>query len=208
MINEEKILEFWEKKDIFHKTIENRKNCPFFSFYDGPPFTTGKPHYGHILITTIKDAVLRYWTMQGYQVPRRVGWDCHGLPVENLIEKELGIKNKKQIEELGVEKFNNACVNDFKETLKRVGRWADYDNSYSTMDNSYIESVWWVLKQLWEKNLVKKNYRVSPYCPRCGTALSNFEVNQGYKEVKDQSVYVKFKLSGREDYFLVWTTTP
>ncbi|HPD19658.1 MAG TPA: isoleucine--tRNA ligase [Candidatus Pacearchaeota archaeon] len=215
MINEEKILEFWEKEDIFHKTIENRKNHPFFSFYDGPPFATGKAHYGHILITTIKDAVLRYWTMQGYQVPRRVGWDCHGLPVENLIEKELGIKNKKQIEELGIEKFNNACrnsvfacVNDFKETLKRVGRWADYDKSYSTMDNNYIESVWWVLKQLWDKGLVKKNYRVSPYCPRCGTALSNFEVNQGYKEVKDESIYVKFKLQGKEEYFLVWTTTP
>ncbi|MDD5696537.1 MAG: class I tRNA ligase family protein, partial [Candidatus Pacebacteria bacterium] len=152
MINEEKILEFWEKEDIFHKTLENRKNSPFFSFFDGPPFATGKPHYGHILATTIKDTVLRYWTMKGYQVPRRVGWDCHGLPVENLIEKELGIKNKKQIEEMGIEKFNDACrgsvfacVKDFEETLKRVGRWADYDKSYATLDNNYIESVWWVL---------------------------------------------------------------
>jgi isoleucyl-tRNA synthetase len=218
MNNEEKILEFWKEKDIFHKSIENRKNSPFYSFYDGPPFATGKPHYGHILATTLKDSVLRYWTMKGYQVPRRVGWDCHGLPVENLIEKEMGIKNKKEIEEMGIQKFNDACrvsvftcVSDFEDTLKRVGRWADYDKAYATLENDYIESVWWVLKQLWNKDLVKKNYRVSPYCPRCGTTLSNFEVNQGYKETKDMSVYVKFKiLDPRFEgaSFLVWTTTP
>ena len=194
MNKEEEILKFWEDNDIFQKSIENRKGFPFFSFYDGPPFATGKPHYGHILATTIKDAVLRYWTMKGYQVPRRVGWDCHGLPVENLIEKELGIKNKKQIEEMGIQKFNDACrssvfacVDDFQETLKRVGRWADYDHAYSTLDSNYTESVWWVLKQLWNKELVSRNYRVSPYCPRCGTTLSNFEVNQGYKETRDKS---------------------
>jgi len=218
MNNEEKILEFWKKEDIFHKSIKNREGSPFFSFYDGPPFATGKPHYGHILATTIKDTVLRYWTMKGYQVPRRVGWDCHGLPVENLIEKELGIKNKKQIEEMGVQNFNDACrdavfacVDDFQNTLERVGRWADYNDAYSTMDNNYIESVWWVLKQLWTKDLVKKNYRVSPYCPRCGTTVSNFEVNQGYKETKDNSVYVKFRILDdkfKDAYFLVWTTTP
>ncbi|GMX58591.1 MAG: isoleucine--tRNA ligase [Candidatus Microsyncoccus archaeolyticus] len=215
MINEEKILKYWEEKDIFHKSIKKREGSPYFSFYDGPPFATGKPHYGHILATTIKDAVLRYWTMMGYQVPRRVGWDCHGLPVENLIEKEMGIKNKKEIEEMGIEKFNDACrssvfacVDDFESTLKRVGRWADYDKAYSTLENNYIESVWWVLKQLWDKNLVLKNYRVSPYCPRCGTTLSNFEVNQGYKEVKDKSIYVKFKIVDRDEYLLVWTTTP
>jgi isoleucyl-tRNA synthetase len=156
--------------------------------------------------------------MKGYQVPRRVGWDCHGLPVENLIEKQLDIKNKKQIEELGIEKFNESCrasvftcVADFEKTLKRVGRWADYDQAYATLENNYIESVWWVLKQLWDKNLVKKNYRVSPYCPRCGTTLSNFEVNQGYKETKDVSIYVKFKISDekfKDANFLVWTTTP
>lgn len=214
MNREEKILEYWKEKDIFSKSIENRSGSPYFSFYDGPPFATGKPHYGHILATTIKDTVLRYWTMKGYQVPRRVGWDCHGLPIENLIEKELGVNNKKQIEEIGIEKFNNdcrnsvfACVDDFQKTLERVGRWADYSNAYSTMDNNYIESVWWVFKQLWDKKLVEKNYRVSPYCPRCGTTLSNFEVNQGYKEVKDKSVYVKFKIEDNL-YFLVWTTTP
>ena len=218
MNNEEKILKFWEEKDIFHKSIENRKNSPFYSFYDGPPFATGKPHYGHILATTLKDSVLRYWTMKGYQVPRRVGWDCHGLPIENLIEKEMEIKNKKQIEEMGIDKFNDACrvsvfscVADFESTLKRVGRWADYDKAYATLENNYIESVWWVLSRLWNNDLVKKNYRVSPYCPRCGTTLSNFEVNQGYKETKDMSVYVKFKLADKQfknAQFLVWTTTP
>lgn len=215
MINEEKILKYWEERDIFHKSIKGRENCPYFSFYDGPPFATGKPHYGHILATTIKDTVLRYWTMRGYQAPRRVGWDCHGLPIENLIEKEMGIKNKKEIEEMGIDKFNDACrssvfacVDDFEETLKRVGRWADYDKAYSTLENNYIESVWWVLKQLWNKDLVSKSYRVSPYCPRCGTTLSNFEVNQGYKEVKDKSIYVKFKIVDKEEYLLVWTTTP
>lgn len=218
MINEEKILEFWKDKDIFHKSIKNREGSPFFSFYDGPPFATGKPHYGHILATTLKDTVLRYWTMKGYQAPRRVGWDCHGLPVENLIEKQMDIKTKKQIEEMGINKFNDACrvsvftcVSDFEETLKRVGRWADYEKAYATLENDYIESVWWVLKQLWSQDLVNKNYRVSPYCPRCGTTLSNFEVNQGYKETKDISVYVKFKIltQGFEGAnFLVWTTTP
>ena len=218
MNNEEKILEFWEKQDIFHKSIKNRENSPFFSFFDGPPFATGKPHYGHILTTALKDTVLRYWTMKGYQVPRRVGWDCHGLPIENLIEKQMEIKTKKQIQEMGLEKFNNACrasvftcVADFENTLKRVGRWADYDKAYATLENNYIESVWWVLKQLWNKKLVKKNYRVSPYCPRCGTTLSNFEVNLGYKETRDISIYVKFKIIEEEfknAYFLVWTTTP
>jgi isoleucyl-tRNA synthetase len=219
MNRDEEILKFWEDEDVFHKSIENRKDSPYFSFFDGPPFATGKPHYGHILATTIKDAVLRYWTMKGYQVPRRVGWDCHGLPVENLIERELGIKSKKEIEEMGIEKFNDACrssvfacVDDFQKTLKRVGRWADYNDAYATLDNNYIESVWWVLKQLWDEKLVTRNYRVSPYCPRCSTTLSNFEVNQGYKEVKDRSVYVKFKVINSKEfkdaYLLVWTTTP
>jgi len=218
------VLKFWEKNKIFEKSIKQRKNKPLFSFFDGPPFATGKPHYGHILATTIKDTVLRYWTMKGYYVPRRVGWDCHGLPVENLIEKELEIKNKKEIEKLGIEKFNSACrasvfrcVKDFEETLKRVGRWADYKNSYATLENNYIESVWWVLKQLWDKGLVYKDYRISPYCPRCGTPLSNFELNQGYKQTKDPSIFIKFKIHSQPignglakipTYLLVWTTTP
>ncbi|MDD4662188.1 MAG: isoleucine--tRNA ligase [Candidatus Pacebacteria bacterium] len=213
---EEEILKFWEKNNVFEESIKRREGFPYFSFYDGPPFATGKPHYGHILINTIKDTVLRYQTMKGFKVPRRVGWDCHGLPIENLIEKELNIKNKKEIEEFGIDKFNKCCrdsvftcVEDFEKTLARVGRWADYSNSYSTMDKEYTESVWWVLKKLWDKNLVKKDYRVSPYCPRCSTTLANFEVNQGYKEVKDRSVYIKLKLKDQENTFLlIWTTTP
>jgi isoleucyl-tRNA synthetase len=215
---ERKILKFWEKNKIFEKSIKQRRGKPFYSFYDGPPFATGKPHYGHILATTIKDTVLRYWTMRGYYIPRRVGWDCHGLPVENLIEKELGLKDKKEIEEMGIKKFNDACrasvfrcVGDFQKTLKRVGRWADYKNAYATLDNDYIESVWWVFKKLWDEGLVYKDYRVTPYCPRCGTPLSNFEVNQGYKETKEKSFYLKFKIKDerfKKAYFLVWTTTP
>lgn len=212
---EKEILDFWDKNKIFEKSIKKRKDSPIFSFYDGPPFATGKPHYGHVLATTIKDAVLRYWTMRGYQVPRRVGWDCHGLPVENLIEKEMGIKNKREIEAMGIEEFNKACrsvvfrgVDEFESVIKRVGRWADYDNSYATLDNDYIESVWWVFSKLWQAGLVYEEYKVTPYCPRCGTPISNFEVNQGYKDVKDYSVYLKFKLKDEESFFLVWTTTP
>lgn len=211
---EKKVLDFWEDKKIFQKSISQRKGSPVFSFYDGPPFATGKPHYGHILATTIKDSVLRYWTMKGYQIPRRVGWDCHGLPIENLIEKELGIKNKRDIEEMGIEKFNKACrsvvfrrVKDFEVILKRVGRWADYEDSYATLENNYIESVWWLFSQLWKQGLVYEEYKVTPYCPRCGTPVSNFEVNLGYKNVKDNSVYLKFKIEDNS-YFLVWTTTP
>jgi isoleucyl-tRNA synthetase len=215
---EEKILEFWQKNKIFEKSVKKKKKQRFFSFYDGPPFATGIPHYGHILATTIKDTVLRYWTMKGYQVPRRVGWDCHGLPIENLIEKETGIKNKREIEKFGIEKFNKLCqdsvfrcVKDFETTLKRVGRWADYQDSYATLDNNYIESVWWVFSRLWQQNLVYKDYRVIPFCPRCGTPISNFEVNQGYKDVKDNSVYLKFKITDKRfknSYLLSWTTTP
>ncbi len=193
------------------------------------------PHYGHILVSVIKDVVARYKTMRGYRVERRVGWDCHGLPVETLIEKELGIKNKRAIETLeqnyfsSVKKFNAACqravfrcVDKWKYTLSRIGRWADYSNQYTTMNNSYIESVWWVFKSLYNNGLIYKDYRVNPYCPRCGTCLSNFEVNLGYKEVEDQSIYVKFLLTNSDliieqlvgekinkaTYFLAWTTTP
>lgn len=214
---EEEILKFWKENKIFQKSVEQSMGRPFFSFYDGPPFLSGKPHYGHILTATIKDTVARYKTMKGFNVPRRVGWDCHGLPVENFIEKELNVKSKKEIEQkISIEKFNKACRDSvfssleiFQKTLKRVGRWADYTDSYMTLDNSYIESVWWVFKQLWERDLIYKDYRVSPYCPRCGTPLSNFEVNLGYKDVPDSSIYIKFKIKDQKNtYFLVWTTTP
>ncbi|MGM0439050.1 MAG: isoleucine--tRNA ligase [Patescibacteria group bacterium] len=216
---EEEILDFWKKEDIFEKTLENRKDADLFSFYDGPPFATGKPHYGHVLASSIKDSVLRYKTMRGYRVPRRVGWDCHGLPVENLIEKEIDVNSKREIEEeVGIEEFNHKCedsvfrcVDDWKETLARIGRWADYENDYSTMDKDYTETVWWVFKQLWDQDLVYRDYRISPYCPRCGTPISNFEVNQGYEMTTDPSVFMKMKVT-KGDYkgasLLAWTTTP
>ncbi|MFH1460908.1 MAG: isoleucine--tRNA ligase [Patescibacteria group bacterium] len=215
---EEKILKFWQKENIFAKSVKLRKNKSFFSFYDGPPFASGLPHYGHILASTIKDTVLRYWAMKGHHIFWRVGWDCHGLPVENMIEEELGLKSKKDIEELGIDKFNQACrksvfrcVNEWYKTLNRVGRWSDYSNPYATLDNQYIESVWWVFKQLWDQGLVYQDYRITPYCPRCGTPLSNFELNQpgAYQEVEDESVFIKFPLKDEKNtYFLVWTTTP
>lgn len=215
---EKKILRFWQKENIFAKSIKLKKNRPFFSFYDGPPFASGLPHYGHILASTIKDSVLRYWTMKGYQVSWRVGWDTHGLPVENMIEEELGLRSKKDIEKLGIEKFNQACrksvfrcIDEWYKTLNRLGRWSDYSNPYATLDNQYIESVWWVFKQLWDRGLVYQDYRITPYCPRCGTPLSNFELNQpgAYQDVEDESVYVKFPLKGEKNtYLFVWTTTP
>lgn len=215
---EEKILKFWQKENIFAKSVKLREKKPFFSFYDGPPFASGLPHYGHILASTIKDTILRYWAMKGHNILWRVGWDCHGLPVENMVEKKIGLKSKKDIEEYGIGKFNKECeksvflcINDWHKTLNRVGRWSDYSNSYATMDNTYIESVWWVFKQLWDQGLVYQDYRVTPYCPRCGTPLSNFELNQpgAYQDIEDESVFIKFLLKGEKDtYLLVWTTTP
>jgi len=228
---EEKILKFWEENQIYQKSVKKDFKIPIFSFYDGPPFLSGKPHYGHLLATTIKDIVTRFFSMKGYRVERRVGWDCHGLPVEKYVEELLGIKNKREIEKMGVEKFNQACRKAvfetkplFEKTLQRIGRWADYKNSYMTLENSYIESVWWVFKKLWDLDLVYKDFRVTPYCPSCGTPLSNFEVNQGYRDVADESIYVKFQISNSlptgdlpkggksqinsKSYFLVWTTTP
>jgi len=225
---EEDVLKFWDENKIFEKSIANRAKEKEYSFYDGPPFATGKPHHGHILATTIKDTVARFWTMKGYKVERRVGWDCHGLPVENLIEKEIGIRSKKDIEAMGIEKFNAACrqavfrsVGDFEKTLKRVGRWADYSNAYATLDLPYMESVWWVFDQIHKQGLAYQDFRVTPYCPRCGTPLSNFEVNLNYKDnTADPSVYLKFPIPNTQfsnfnsqkskvkSYLLVWTTTP
>jgi isoleucyl-tRNA synthetase len=215
---EKKILKFWQKEDIFAKSVKLRQKKPFFSFYDGPPFASGLPHYGNILASSIKDIVLRYWAMRGRRIFWRVGWDCHGLPVENMIEQELGLKNKKDIEKFGIRKFNQACrksvflcINDWYKIFNRIARWSDFSQSYATLDNEYIESVWWVLKQLWEQGLVYQDFRVTPYCPRCGTPLSNFELNQpgAYQEVEDESVYIKFPIKGQKStYLLVWTTTP
>ncbi len=213
---EQGVLSYWDEQKIFQKSLDQNKDKELFTFYDGPPYATGLPHYGHVLQSAIKDTLLRYKTMQGYYVPRRVGWDTHGLPIENLVEKELGFTSKKQIED-DIEGFNKKCretvykyVDAFRGTLKRLGRWADYGNEYSTLDRSYMESEWWVFQQLWEKELIYKAFRSTPYCIRCATALSNFEVSSSYKDVKDMSVYVEFAVDSSEEntYLLVWTTTP
>lgn len=213
---EEEILAKWKSEGTFEKSVENRKGKELYSFYDGPPFANGLPHFGHSLVTAIKDSMLRYKTMQGYYVPRRNGWDCHGLPVEFEVEKNFGVSGKKQIMELGLEKFNAACresiftyKDDWEGLLKRIGRWSDYENYYATVDTNYTESVWWVLKQIHNKGLLYKGLRSLPYCPRCATPLSNFELNEGYKDdVEDPSFYITFPLKNDERKLLAWTTTP
>lgn len=213
---EKEILKFWKDHNVFQKSIENRDGCPVFTFFDGPPTANGKPHIGHIITRAVKDIIPRYKTMKGYQVLRKAGWDTHGLPVELEVEKLLGISGKPQIEGYGVEPFIEKCKHsvwkyesEWKEMSDRVGYWADMDHPYVTYHNDYIESVWWALKQIWEKDLIYKGHKVVPYCPRCGTALSSHEVAQGYKDVKEPSVYVKFQVEGRpNEYILAWTTTP
>ncbi|NTW30783.1 MAG: class I tRNA ligase family protein, partial [Candidatus Moranbacteria bacterium] len=213
---EEEILAYWDANDIFRKSVEKDAPKGDFVFFDGPPFATGTPHYGHIVASAIKDAVPRYFTMRGYRVERKWGWDCHGLPIENIAEKELGIRHKKEIEELGVAKFNDICrskvleyAEDWKKVMHRFGRWADMENAYKTMDRDYMESVWWVFKELWDKGLVYEDYRSMHICPRCETTLSQQEVSEGYKDVKDLSVVAKFELVDEPGtYVLAWTTTP
>ncbi len=215
---EEEIQEFWIKKNIFERSIEERSENKVFTFYDGPPFATGLPHPGHLLQSTIKDAIPRYWTMKGYRVKRVWGWDCHGLPVENLIEKDLGLKSRKEILEYGIDKFNSACRSsvlkydqEWRKYINRIGRWVDMDNSYMTMNDDYIESVWWVFAELYKKGLVYKDFRVSLYCPRCATPLSNHEITMGhsYRDAEDPSIVIKFKIKGKDnEYLLAWTTTP
>lgn len=213
---EEKILQFWKENKIFEKTLDKEAPKGEFVFYDGPPFATGLPHYGHILPGTIKDVIPRYKTMQGYHVPRRWGWDCHGLPIENLIEKELGLETKKDIEKFGIAEFNERArasvlrfEKEWKEIIPRTGRWVDMDHAYKTMDSSYTESVWWSFKNLCDKGLIYQSFKSMHLCPHCETTLSNFEVNLGYKDITDISVYVKFELfSEPGTYLLAWTTTP
>lgn len=212
---EKNVLKYWEKNEIFEKSVNQREGNRKYVFFDGPPFANGLPHYGHILALSLKDAVTRYWTMKGYYVPRTNGWDCHGLPVEYEIEKDLGLSGKKDIEAMGVENFNNKCRESvFKYTgewtalFKRLGRWVDFDKTYATLDNNYIESIWWVFKQIWLKEMVYKGYKSMHICPRCETPLSNFEVSQGYKDVTDISVTAKFKLVDEDVFILAWTTTP
>lgn len=213
---EEEILKFWQDNKIFEKSLKKASPKGEFVFYDGPPFATGLPHYGHILASTIKDVIPRFKTMQGYHVPRKWGWDCHGLPIENIVEKELNLKAKKEIVDFGIDKFNKEAekivlryANEWREQIPRFGRWVDMDNDYRTMDASYTESVWWAFKTLHEKGLVYEGFKSMHLCPRCETTLSNFEVAQGYKDITDISVTAKFKLDGEENtWVLAWTTTP
>lgn len=213
---ERKVLEFWKENKIFEKSIEAGKGKRNFTFYDGPPTANGTPHIGHVLTRVVKDIIPRYRTMKGYNVLRKAGWDTHGLPVELEVEKLLGISGKEQIEAYGVEPFIRKCKESvwkykgmWEDFSNIVGYWLDMDNPYVTYDNNYIESVWWSLKQIWDKGLLYKGYKVVPYCPRCETPLSSHEVAQGYKDVKEKSVIAKFKIKGKEDeYILAWTTTP
>ncbi len=212
---EKQVEQFWKDNKIFEKSIENRKDCPTYMFYDGPPTANGKPHIGHVLTRVIKDMIPRYRTMKGYMVPRKAGWDTHGLPVEIEVEKKLGLDGKDQIEAYGLEPFIKNCKEsvwkykgmweDFSGT---VGFWADMDDPYITYDDNFIESEWWALKEIWNKGLLYKGFKIVPYCPRCGTPLSAQEVAQGYKTVKERSAVVRFKVIGEDSYFLAWTTTP
>ncbi|NLM01204.1 MAG: isoleucine--tRNA ligase [Treponema sp.] len=225
---EEKILKFWEDNEVFKKSVENREGCKEYVFYDGPPFATGLPHFGHFIPSTIKDIIPRYQTMKGKKVERRFGWDCHGLPVENLIENELGLNSKTDIENYGVANFNESCrhsvlryTKEWQQTITRLGRWVDFQYDYKTMDPDYMESIWWVVKSLWDKGLIYEGYYILPFCPRCSTVLSNHELAQGgYKDVHDPAITVRFKIksapktffdnsvSDGKTYFLSWTTTP
>ena len=212
---EKQVETFWKEHDIFRKSVESRKEGPAYTFYDGPPTANGKPHIGHVETRVFKDMIPRYRAMKGYMVPRKAGWDTHGLPVELEVEKKLGLDGKEQIEQYGLEPFIKNCKEsvwkykgmweDFSDV---VGFWADMDNPYVTYENDYIESEWWSLKKIWEKGLLYKGYKVVPYCPRCGTPLSSHEVAQGYKDVKEKSLMAKFRAKGEDAWILAWTTTP
>ena len=224
---EEAVLQYWKDNGIFKKSVSQREGAEEYVFYDGPPFATGLPHFGHFIPSTIKDIIPRYQTMKGKKVERRFGWDCHGLPVENLIEKELGINSKHEIEEYGVANFNDKCrasvlkyTSEWRKTITRMGRWVDFDNDYKTMSPDYMESIWWVAKSLWDKGMIYEGKYILPYCPRCSTVLSTHELAQGYKEKQDPAITIRFKVTeapeslGDSDmtngktYFLAWTTTP
>mgnify|MGYP001338892344 FL=1 len=218
---ESEISAYWDKINAFETSVENRKNDKTFRFYDGPPFPTGSPHYGNLLAGVIKDIVPRYWTMRGYYVERRFGWDVHGLPIEMEVQKKLNLEDPQQIDEYGIDKFNEACrsqvqtnTENWEKITRKIGRWVDFENDYKTMDIEFMESVWWVFKELWSKDLIYQDYKVLPYSWAASTPLSNFEANMDYRDVEDPSIY--FTLDARDDYkkvirgdkFLVWTTTP
>jgi isoleucyl-tRNA synthetase len=217
------VLDYWDEINAFERSVQERPADKPFVFYDGPPFATGLPHYGHIVASTTKDVIPRYWTMKGYRVERQWGWDCHGLPIENIVEQELNLGDKQAIEAYGIEAFNQACrttvlryVNEWKTVIRRLGRWVDMEHDYKTMESWYMESLWWVFKQLWERQLIYQGHKSMHLCPRCSTTLSNFEVTQGYKDVKDISLFVTFPVTNAKDHLgisqpvslIAWTTTP
>jgi isoleucyl-tRNA synthetase len=214
--NEEKLIEFWKTNNIFQKSIDNNINGKPYSFYDGPPFATGLPHYGHILAGLIKDTIIRWAVINGSHVPRRAGFDCHGLPIEFEIEKKLGIKTKDQILNYGIDNYNEACrgivmscAGDWKTIMNRIGRWIDFDNDYKTMDIEYMSKVWSVFAQIYDKGLIYEGIKIMPYSTACTTPLANFEATSNYQNVSDRTVIVKFKLKNTNDiYILSWTTTP
>ena len=212
---EREVLQFWTDNDVFRKSMSQREDCPSYTFYDGPPTANGQPHIGHVLTRVIKDMIPRYHAMKGAMVPRKAGWDTHGLPVELEVEKLLGLDGKEQIEEYGLEPFIQKCKESvwkykgmWEDFSGIVGFWADMDDPYVTYHNNFIESEWWALKQIWDKGLLYKGFKIVPYCPRCGTPLSSHEVAQGYKSVKERSAIVRFKVVGEDAWFLAWTTTP
>ncbi|MDQ5955523.1 MAG: isoleucyl-tRNA synthetase, partial [Patescibacteria group bacterium] len=213
---EEETLAFWNREKIFEKSLEKKAPKGEYVFYDGPPFATGLPHYGHLLQSALKDAIPRYRTMQGYHVARQWGWDCHGLPLENQIEQELGFKSKRDIEEYGIQRFNEAAraavlryADDWRRIIPRIGRWVDMEHDYKTMDSSYTESVWWAFKNMYDRELIYEGFKAMHYCPRCGTTLSNNEVALGYQDIEDVAVFVKLPLVDEPGTaLLIWTTTP
>ncbi|KAA3631256.1 MAG: isoleucine--tRNA ligase, partial [Calditrichaeota bacterium] len=212
---EEDVLKFWDDQDVFHKANEAAKDREHFVFYEGPPTANGRPGIHHVISRTVKDLVCRYKAMQGFRVDRKGGWDTHGLPVEIEVEKQLGLKSKKEVIEYGIDKFNKKCresvfkyLEDWNTITRRIGYWLDLDDAYVTLKNDYIETVWWILKEFYDRDLIYKGHKIVPYCPRCGTGLSSHEVAQGYAEVRDPSIYVKIKSADSDFSYLVWTTTP
>ncbi len=213
---EEEMLERWRERDVFHESVRRREGAEPFMFYEGPPTANGRPGVHHVLARVFKDVFPRYQTMRGRLVHRKGGWDCHGLPVELELEKELGFQSKEDIERYGVAEFNAKCresvlryIDEWNSLTERIGFWLDTDDAYFTLNDSYIESVWWSLKQVWDKGLLYEGHKVVPYCPRCGTALSSHEVSQGYRDVVDPSVFVRFPVRGEPGVSLLgWTTTP
>jgi len=217
---EERVLARWRQHDVFHRSLARREDAEVWSFYEGPPTANGRPGSHHVLARVFKDVYPRYRTMRGYRVPRKAGWDCHGLPVELEVEKQLGITSKQEIEEFGVAEFNQRCresvfeyVEEWNRLTERIGFWIDLDDPYVTLDDTYVESVWWSLRKLYEQGRLYEGHKVVPYCPRCGTALSSHEVALGYQDVEDPSVYVRLSLldaKGAEsgESLLIWTTTP